>query len=192
MRLTVPRRGGWRTWGAVRGDFEGALAGAADPAIASAEIASELRRGADYVRVSLAFTVVTTDVADALAIAWGAFRGAARDDLAGWEVTAAAAEVQPEPPLTSASGHGQPHRVTPLPPGGRPPRHLFMITQASGLRNRELGNSSTAAARSPRPSHWPDPSRCGQALLTDDGTGARNKTSSRRPAASVPRPAAAA
>ena len=36
----------------------------------------------------------------------GAFR-AARDDLAGWEVAAAAAEVQPEPPLTSASGYGQ-------------------------------------------------------------------------------------
>jgi hypothetical protein len=95
VRLTVPRRGGWRTWGAVLGDFERALAGAADPAIASAEIASELRRGADYVRVTLAFTVVTTDVADALAIAWGAFRGAARDDPAGWEVTAAAAEIQP-------------------------------------------------------------------------------------------------
>ena len=104
MRLTVPRRGGWRAWGAVRGDFEDALADPADPAVASAEIASELRRGAGYVRVTLAFTVVTTDVADALAIAWGAFRGAARDDLAGWEVTAAAAEVQPVPPLTSARG----------------------------------------------------------------------------------------
>ena len=44
MRLTVPRRGGWRAWGAVRGDFEHALADPVDPAIASAEIASELRR----------------------------------------------------------------------------------------------------------------------------------------------------
>jgi hypothetical protein len=56
VRLTVPRRGGWRAWGAVRADFERALAGAADPAIASAEIASELRRGADYVRVTFALT----------------------------------------------------------------------------------------------------------------------------------------
>jgi hypothetical protein len=55
--------------------------------------------------VTVALTVAATDVADALAIAWDAFRSAARDDLAGWEVTAAAAQVQPEPPLTGASGH---------------------------------------------------------------------------------------
>ena len=105
MRLTVPRRGGWRAWGAVRADFERGLAGAADAAIASAEVASELRRGADYVRVTVALTVLSTDVADALAIAWDAFCRAARDDLAGWEVTGAAAQVQLEPPLTGASGH---------------------------------------------------------------------------------------
>ena len=75
----------------------------ADPAIASAEIASELRRGANYVRV----TVVTAGVADALAIAWDAFRSAARDDLSGWEVTAAAAQVQPEPPLTGGDGNAE-------------------------------------------------------------------------------------
>ena len=105
MRLTVPRRGGWRAWGAVRADFERALADPVDPAIATAEIASELRRGADYVRVTIALTVLSTDVADALSIAWDAFRGAARDDLAGWEVAAAAAEVTPEPPLIRASCH---------------------------------------------------------------------------------------
>jgi hypothetical protein len=33
--------------------------------------------------------------ADALTIAWDAFTHAAGDDLIGWEVTAAAAEVQP-------------------------------------------------------------------------------------------------
>jgi hypothetical protein len=105
VRLTVPRRGGWRAWGAVRADFERALADPVDPAIATAEIASELRRGADYVRVTLALTVLSTDVAGALSIAWDAFRGAARDDLAGWEVAAAAAEVTPEPPLIRASCH---------------------------------------------------------------------------------------
>jgi hypothetical protein len=61
VRLTVPRLGGWRAWGAVRADFEGALADPVDRAIVSADIASELRRGADYVRVTLALTVVTTD-----------------------------------------------------------------------------------------------------------------------------------
>jgi hypothetical protein len=78
VRLTVPRRGGWRAWGAVRADFEHALADPVDPAIASAEIVSELRRGADYVRVTLAITVLSTDVAEALTIAWDAFRSAAR------------------------------------------------------------------------------------------------------------------
>jgi hypothetical protein len=83
------------------------MADPADPAIATAEIASELRRGADYVRVTLALTVLSTDVADALTIAWDAFRSAARDDLAGWEVTVATAEVQPEPPFIRASRHTQ-------------------------------------------------------------------------------------
>jgi len=99
VRLTVPRRGGWRVWGAVRADFERGLADAADPAIVSAEIASELRRGADYVRVTIAFTVVTTDVGRRAGHRVGRFPQCRLDDLAGWEVTAAAAQVQPEPSL---------------------------------------------------------------------------------------------
>ena len=95
MRLIVPRRGGWRAWGMVRADFERALADPGDPAVAAAEIVSELRRGADYVRVIVALTVLATDIADALIIAWEAFGSAAGDDLTGWEVAAAAAEVQP-------------------------------------------------------------------------------------------------
>ena len=97
VRLIVPRRSGWRAWGVVRADFERALADAVDPAIASAEIASELRRGVDYVRVTVAVTVIATDVADALSIAWDTFRSAAQDDPAGWEVADATAQVQPEP-----------------------------------------------------------------------------------------------
>ena len=104
VRLTVPRRGGWRAWGAVRADFE--------PAWLIRSIRRSPRRrsrptcaGARTIRVTVALTVVTTDVADALTIGWDAFRSAARDDLKGWEVTAAAAEVQPQPPLTRASGH---------------------------------------------------------------------------------------
>jgi hypothetical protein len=105
VRLSVPRRGGWRAWRTVRASFERALAEPADPAIVSAEIASEIRRGADYVRVSIALTVAAADVADALAIARDAFGSAARDDLVGWDVTAAAAEVRPGQPLTGASDH---------------------------------------------------------------------------------------
>jgi hypothetical protein len=83
VRLSVPHRGGWRAWGPVRADFERALADPADPAIAAGEIASEFRRGADYMRVSIVLTVTATDVADALVIAWDAFHTAGRDDLTG-------------------------------------------------------------------------------------------------------------
>ena len=94
----MPRRGGWRAWGGVRSGFERALADPSGFAIAEAELASEHRRGADYVRVTVAVAVDARDVADALAIAWDAFTGAAADDLDGWDVTAAVAEVQPGPP----------------------------------------------------------------------------------------------
>ena len=114
VRLTVPRRGGWRAWGAVRADFERALADAVDPAIVSAEIASQLRRGVDYVRVSVAVTVATTDVADALAIAWDAFRCAARDDPAGWEVAAATAQFSRS-------------RINPFQPAARPVRRRYVL-----------------------------------------------------------------
>jgi hypothetical protein len=95
VRLSVPRRSGWRAWGTTRAGFERALADPADPAITAAEIASEHRRGVDYVRVTVALAVAAADVADALTIAWDAFQDAAGDDLAGWEVTAATAEIQP-------------------------------------------------------------------------------------------------
>src|SRR6266699_4293075 len=136
VRLTVPRRGGWRAWGAVRADFERALADPVDPAIASAQIASELRRGVDYVRVTVVLTGVTSDVADALTVAWEAFRTAARADLSGWEV-AAAAEVQPEPSLTSAGGHAERRSwpsvsgQTASARGTRPPSRFIRSARAS-------------------------------------------------------------
>jgi hypothetical protein len=92
VRLTVPRRGGWRAWGTVRAGFDHALVDPADPAIIVAGIASEHRRRADYIRVTVALAVAA---ADGLTIAWDAFTDAAGDDPTGWEVTAAAAEVQP-------------------------------------------------------------------------------------------------
>jgi hypothetical protein len=98
VQLTAPRRGGWRAWGPVRAGFERALAHPPDPAIAAAASASEHRRGAGSVRVTVAMTADARDVADALATAWNAFTGAAADHLNGWNVPAAAAEVQPGPP----------------------------------------------------------------------------------------------
>ena len=110
VRLTVPRRDGWRAWGTVRAGFEHALADLADPAITAAEIASEHRRGADYVRATVVLAVAAADVADALAIAWDAFTAAAGDDLTGWEIPAAAADVQPEPPLPCVGATPTPGR----------------------------------------------------------------------------------
>ena len=95
MRLTVPRRGGWRAWGAVRGTFEHRLAGQGNDVVLAPRIDRELRRGRDYVRVVIVATVVADDVAEALDLAWWAFREAAGDDLAGWDAAAASAEVQP-------------------------------------------------------------------------------------------------
>jgi hypothetical protein len=48
-----------------------------------------------HVRVTVALAAAAADVADALTIGWDAFQDAAGDDLAGWEVTAAMAEIQP-------------------------------------------------------------------------------------------------
>ncbi len=71
-------------------------------------IDSEVRRGQDYVRVVVVATIVTADVAQAAIVAWRAFRRAAGEDLAGWDVAAATAEVRPG------------RLVLPLdPPGGR-------------------------------------------------------------------------
>jgi len=53
VQLTAPRRSGWRT---VRADFEHSLA---DLAVTAARIASEQRRGADYVRVTVALGPLT-------------------------------------------------------------------------------------------------------------------------------------
>jgi hypothetical protein len=41
-------------------------------------------------------TVDADDVAEALDLAWWTFRKAAEEDLAGWDLARAAAEVRPE------------------------------------------------------------------------------------------------
>jgi hypothetical protein len=95
VTLTVPRRGGWRAWGTVRSDFEAALASPGDPAVLAAELASEKRRGADYVQAVVMVTAVAADVADAVAIAWETFGSAAAGDRLGWDLPGASAEVRP-------------------------------------------------------------------------------------------------
>ena len=95
VRLTVPRRGGWRAWGAVRGTFEHRLAEQGNDVVLAPRIDQELRHGREYVRVVVVATVAADDVAEALDLAWWAFREAAGDDLAGWDMAAVSAEVQP-------------------------------------------------------------------------------------------------
>jgi hypothetical protein len=76
VRLSVPRAGGWRAWGTVRDEFERQLA-EQESAAAALHMDSEIRRGRDYVRVVIVATVDAGDVAEALDLAWWAFRKAA-------------------------------------------------------------------------------------------------------------------
>jgi hypothetical protein len=97
VRLTVARRGGVIQWLRASGDFERRLAEQQDPPVADAHIDSETRRGRDYVAVRILMTVEAADVAGALTAAWDAFQQAVGDDLAGWDLASAKAEVAPEP-----------------------------------------------------------------------------------------------
>ena len=97
VRLSVPRRGGWRTWGAVSGNFEHRLAEQESAAIIAPHIESETRPGRDYVRVTVVMAIGAPDIAQALTAAWWVFRKAAGSDTAGWDLAGATAEVQPEP-----------------------------------------------------------------------------------------------
>jgi hypothetical protein len=96
--LSSTRCGGWSAWGPVSGDFERSLAAQAGSTVMQPRIDAETRRGRDHVRITLAMTVASADVAGALAEAWQAFREAARDDPSGWDLASAAAEVRPEGP----------------------------------------------------------------------------------------------
>jgi hypothetical protein len=106
VRLSVARRGGWRSWLAVSGDFERGLEAASSRTVIMPRVDAETRRGRDYVRVTLAKTVVAGDVAEALDGAWRAFRQASRSDARDWDVTSARAEVTPE---------GNPRRAATVP-----------------------------------------------------------------------------
>jgi hypothetical protein len=103
VRITVPRRGGRRAWLPVCARFEQNLARQEGEAITSAKIESETRRGRDHVSVTIAITITADDPAQALDTAWWAFRLAAADDPAGWDLTAATAEIMPQERLTPVS-----------------------------------------------------------------------------------------
>jgi len=96
VRLSVPRRGGWRAWGAVSDGFEQRLGAQDSPDVVDPHIETQTRRGADYVRVTVASAIAAPDVAEALAAAWDAFLQAAADDAQGWDMASATAEVRPE------------------------------------------------------------------------------------------------
>ena len=98
MRLSVTRRGGWYAWGPISGDFERSLAAQAGSAVIQPRVDAETRRGRDHVRITMAMTIASADVAGALAQAWQAFSDAAHDDPRGWDLASAAAEVRPEGP----------------------------------------------------------------------------------------------
>ena len=96
VRLTVPRASGWPEWESVRSDFEERLVTQADPAVTGPHIDSGRRRGRAYVAVTVSMSVSAPDVAQALAAGWEAFRQAAGDDTAGWDMAWATAEIRPE------------------------------------------------------------------------------------------------
>jgi hypothetical protein len=95
VRLSVTRRAGWQAWLPVSGDFERGLAAQQSADVAGPHIDAETRRGRDYVRVTVAMTVAAADVAEALSVAWLAFRLATSDDPGGWDLASAAAETNP-------------------------------------------------------------------------------------------------
>jgi len=96
VRLSLERRGGWRRWLPVSGEFERQLEALASKTVLAPHIDAETRRGPDYVRVTVAMTVVAGDVAEALHSALRAFEQAS-GDLLGWDMTSAAADVRPSP-----------------------------------------------------------------------------------------------
>jgi hypothetical protein len=95
VHLAVPRVGGARAWGNAAADFDRGLAVQENAMVLGPHVEKESRRGRDYVRVTVAMTVVAMDVAQALVIAWRVFRRAAGDGIEGWDVAQASAEVRP-------------------------------------------------------------------------------------------------
>ena len=155
VRLSVPRIGGVRAWGAVSGEFERRLAGQESPAVTAPRIESETRRGRDYVRVTILMTASAPDVAQALTAVWRAFRRAVGDDTAGWDMASTTAEVRPEQPLTARPGVHKPSCMT----RGRLRMHLARLQPgasrcASGLVQAVVVPGHGAPLASTRPEEY--------------------------------------
>jgi hypothetical protein len=126
VRLSIARLGGWRSWLAVSGDFERGLEALASKTVITPNVDAETRRGRDYVRVTLAMTIVAVDVAEALDSARRAFQQASPGDVRDWDMTSAAAEVLPErnvPGTGITTGHVQVHESSPSDDDNASPRH---------------------------------------------------------------------
>jgi hypothetical protein len=70
-------------------------------------IESEIRRGRDYVRVTISMMARAPDVAQALTAAWRVFRKAVGDDTAGWDLPGAMAEIRAPGGTNLTSKHGR-------------------------------------------------------------------------------------
>jgi hypothetical protein len=80
--------------GAAEADFERGLTGQQDQAVIGLRVDRELRRGAESIRVVIVASVEAGDVAEALGLAWRGVLEAAGDDLDGWDLDRAEAEVR--------------------------------------------------------------------------------------------------
>ena len=68
--------------------------GQQDQAVIGLRVDRELRRGAESIRVVIVASVEAGDVAEALGLAWRGVLEAAGDDLDGWDLDRAEAEVR--------------------------------------------------------------------------------------------------
>jgi hypothetical protein len=66
-----------------------------ESAAVALRIDREVRRGRDYVRVVIVAAIDAANVAEALDLTWWTFRKAAGNDLTGWALADAEAEVRP-------------------------------------------------------------------------------------------------
>ena len=92
--LEIPRTGGMWEWGTAVAGFEHRLAAQESPPVITARVESEARRGRDYVRIRIAITVDAADIGQAAVAAWKAFREAAGEDAAAWDMAGASAEIR--------------------------------------------------------------------------------------------------
>jgi hypothetical protein len=145
VSIDVPRAGGWRAWNTAAERFEQRLTAQVSPPVLDAQIDSETRQGLDYVRIRVTVAVQAADVAEAVGAAWSLFRNAA-DEVGGWDVAAARAEVHPAGQRASRSRPAR--RVLPGWPLRAPPARS---TPAHSSASRPPSQRPPTALRPARP-----------------------------------------